>query len=287
MPIDVGAAELLHFAREDPETEIIGAYIEGLEDARGLFRQLRRTAAAKPVALLKGGLLPAGGRAAQSHTASLAGSGRLWRAAARQANAILVENMAEMIDVLVGWRFGAAPPGPRLALVVGGGGVSVQGADDVEREGLQLPPLADSTLAELARFTPLAGTGIRNPVDTTSMWNSESLEPTLDAVARDARIDAVVIQLGMNWGPPDDGDGQRAAMRRSMIRTIADLRDRLAIPISVVVPLPRDHTAAALNGELVQIAAQAHLPVFHTIRGAARTLRRLLDWQTARNRRAE
>jgi len=163
----------------------------------------------------------------------------------------------------------------------------VQGADDVEREGLQLPPLADATRAELSRFTPLAGTGIRNPVDTTSMWNSESLEPTLNAVARDPQIDAIVIQLGMNWGTPGDGDGRRAAMRRSMIRTIADLRDRLAIPISVAVPLPRGRSTAALNGELAEIAAQAHLPVFDTIRSVACTLRRLLDWQTARKRRAE
>ena len=284
--IDVSAAELLGYARTDQETEIVGAYIEGTNDARDLFRELRATAAAKPVALLKGGLLPSGARATQSHTASLAGSGQLWRAAARQANAVLVENMAEMVDTLVGWRFRATPPGPRLGLVVGGGGVSVQGADDVEREGLELPALADSTLAELGRVTPLAGTGIRNPVDTMSMWNSESLEPTLAAVARDPQIDSVVVQLGMNWGSPDDGGAQRASLRRSMIRTIADVRDELEIPISVVVPLSRDHKSASLNGELIEIASQAHLPVFYTIRDASRTLRRLLDWQTRRDQRA-
>ena len=170
--------------------------------------------------------------------------------------------------------------------MVGGGGVSVQGADDVGREGLELPALADSTLAELGRVTPLAGTGIRNPVDTMSMWNSESLEPTLVAVARDPQIDSVVVQLGMNWGSPDDGGARRASMRRSMIRTIADVRDELEIPISVVVPLSRDHKSASLNGELIEIASQAHLPVFYTIRDASRTLRRLLDWQTRRDQRA-
>ena len=100
------------------------------------------------------------------------------------------------------WAGASAPPHPvrGLGLVVGGGGVSVQGADDVEREGLELPALADSTLAELGRVTPLAGTGIRNPVDTMSMWNSESLEPTLAAVARDPQIDSVDRATGDELG---------------------------------------------------------------------------------------
>ncbi len=284
--IDVSAAELLDYAEHDPYTEIIGSYIEGMPDARAFFRSLRSAAKVKPVALLKGGLLPSGGRATQSHTASLAGSGQIWAAAARQTNAVLVHNMQEMVDVLVGWRFGAVPAGPRLGLVVGGGGVSVQGADDVEREGLQLPALEEHTLKRLAEVTPVAGTGIRNPVDTMSLWDGEKVRPTLDAVAQDPNIDAVIVQVGMSWGVGFFGDDQ-IDNRRKMIAEIADARERLGIAIAMVVPINIDHRHGQSNAALARMISDAGLPLYYNIRDAARAMRRLLTWNTRRTERAE
>ena len=284
--IDVSAAELLDYARQDPYTEIVGAYIEGMQDARDFFRSLRATAREKPVAILKGGLLPSGSRATQSHTASLAGSGQLWSAAARQANAILVHNMHEMVDVLVGWRFQAVPSGPRIGLVVGGGGISVQGADDVEREGLQLPPLSDDTLKRLAEVTPVAGTGIRNPVDTMSLWDGSGLRPTLDAVAEDPSIDAIILQVGMNWGV-DQYELDRIESREAMLRAVAAARERHEIAIAVVVPIALDHREGRTNAAMSRAVSDAGLPLYHSIRDAARAMSRLLIWQTRQTERAE
>jgi len=282
--IDVSASELLDYAAADPDTEIIGAYIEGMQDARDFFRSLRRASSVKPVALLKGGLLPSGGRATQSHTASLAGSGDLWAAAARQTNAVLVHNMQEMVDVLVGWRFGAAPAGPRLGLVVGGGGVSVQGADDVEREGLELPALSKQTLSRLAEVTPIAGTGIRNPVDTMSLWDGERVRATLDAVAEDPRIDAVIVQVGMNWGVGFFG-GEQTEVRQRMIAEIAEARRRHRIAIAMVVPINMDHRHGQSNAALARMISEAGLPLYYSIRDAARAMKRLHTWQIRRDER--
>ncbi|MYA01891.1 MAG: hypothetical protein F4038_02465 [Chloroflexi bacterium] len=282
--IDVSAAELIDYAAADPNTEIIGAYIEGMTDARDFFQSLRSAAASKPVAILKGGLLPSGGRATQSHTASLAGSGQIWSAAARQTNAVLVHNMQEMVDVLVGWRFGAVPAGPRIGLVVGGGGISVQGADDVEREGLQLPPLQDHTLKRLADVTPVAGTGIRNPVDTMSLWDGQKVRPTLDAVAEDPSIDAIIVQVGMNWGIGFFGDEQMDHRRR-MISEIAEARERHGIAIALVVPISMDHRHGGSNAELARMISDAGLPLYYNIRDAARAMKRLLTWNTRQTER--
>ena len=282
--IDVSAAELLDYAASDPQTEFVGAYIEGMTDARDFFRSLRRAASEKPVAILKGGLLPSGSRATQSHTASLAGSGQIWSAAARQANAVLVHNMLEMVDMLVGWRFGAVPDGPRIGLVVGGGGISVQGADDVEREGLDLPALSDETLRRLGEVTPVAGTGIRNPVDTMSLWDGRSLEPTLDAVAEDPNVDAIIMQVGMNWGV-DHYDLAHIEARRGMIAQIASARERHAIALAVVVPIQLDHASGRMNAEMARLISEAGLPVYYSIRDAARAMRRLLTWHTKQTER--
>jgi acyl-CoA synthetase (NDP forming) len=74
--LDLSEADFFDFLATDPETRVVGAYIEGTGDGRRLLEALRRCAQAKPVVILKGGRTGAGSRTAASHTAALAGSGR-------------------------------------------------------------------------------------------------------------------------------------------------------------------------------------------------------------------
>ena len=284
--IDVNAAELFAYAREDPETDIVGAYLEGAADARAMFQALRALAAEKPVAILKGGLTATGSRATQSHTASLAGSARIWRAAAAQANAVLVANMEEMVDVLVAWRFGAVPKGRNLAIIAGGGGTSVQASDDVDQEGLALPTLTPATQEALREFTPVAGTSVRNPVDTTSVGNVEALGKTTEIVARDPQIDAVIVQVGMGWGiqgRQSDG-GAVEKMVGMLVNAQAAERGK---PLIVTVPMGRDTQTFESSRLTMRLAWRSGLPAYDSIRTAARALHHVMLWRERGGRMPE
>jgi acyl-CoA synthetase (NDP forming) len=236
------------------------------------------------VALLKGGLTQAGGRSTQSHTASLAGSGEIWRAVARQVNAVLVDDMQAMEDVLVGWQFDAIPRGPNVALVVGGGGLSVQGADDLQHLNLQLPELSEPTQETLGRFTPIAGSSVRNPVDTVTLWTGQGLTETLAAVARDEAIDSIVLQIGMGWGGSFDATAP-AARNSGIVQELVAARRHLRAhrkPLLVVVPPIADPRGAPGQADLVDRAWRAGFPVFASIRAAGAALSPLLDWQSNR-----
>ncbi|PZC49673.1 MAG: Acyl-CoA synthetase (NDP forming) [Chloroflexi bacterium] len=286
--VDVNAAELCRYALADPQTEFVGAYIEGLPDARDLFQALRELAAEKPVALLKGGMTDAGARSTRSHTASLAGSGAIWRAAATQANAVLVGSMQESIDMLVGWRFGAVPQGERVALVVGGGGLSVQGSDDIASLGLTLPDLTVATAERLRELTPIAGTSIRNPVDTQSLWRGDDLAPTLETIAADDNLDALIVQIGTSWGGAmDPGFAQKRQDR--LFRELQQATPRLAKigkPVALVIPTSHDPFTAQLSGGLLQRVIALGYPTFTSVPAAARTLQRLNTWRRRRAERA-
>lgn len=69
--LDVDESELLEYLAQDPETEIIAAYIEGVKDGGRFMKALREAVARKPVVIYKGGTTEAGRRAAHGHTASL------------------------------------------------------------------------------------------------------------------------------------------------------------------------------------------------------------------------
>ena len=80
-------ADYLEYFAGDPGTEYLAMYVEGLQDGRAFFEQLRAATRVKPVVLWKGGRSSDGSRATRSHTASLAGSTEVWNALCQQTGA--------------------------------------------------------------------------------------------------------------------------------------------------------------------------------------------------------
>jgi acyl-CoA synthetase (NDP forming) len=111
--IDLDETDFLQYLTEDPETELIACYIEGVKDGRGFFRVLCQAASAKPVIILKAGRSRAGTRATASHTAAMAGISKIWESVIKQAGAIQVRSLEGMMDSVISFCF--LPP------VMGGG----------------------------------------------------------------------------------------------------------------------------------------------------------------------
>jgi acyl-CoA synthetase (NDP forming) len=89
----------------------------------------------------------------------------VWTGLLRQAGAIQVRDVDEMLDVLVALRHAGRPVGRRVAIVTGPGGPAVSAADACEEAGLELAELSADTQARLSSVIASAGTSVRNPVD--------------------------------------------------------------------------------------------------------------------------
>ena len=150
---DVRESELLEYCAEDPETDVIACYIEGIRDGAHFMRALRKAAAAKPVVILKGGRTEAGSRAANSHTGSLAGSLQIFDAAVRQAGAVRVDRMEELVDQTVAFRYlqvARAARAPASSAVAAATACSPQTRS--APPGLEMPALPAGDPAEAARL---------------------------------------------------------------------------------------------------------------------------------------
>lgn len=199
---DVKAGELLEFFIEDPQTRVIGLYLEDAADGRRLYELMARTD--KPIVLLKGGRTRQGRRAALSHTGALASDDRLWVALARQTGAALVETLDSFINALLAFQT-LAPrdfrPTERVAVFGNGGGASVLAADCFARAGLDVVPLGAATRAALSELDLPAGASIANPIDVpASILRREdgaAAARILDAVCAGGEADAVVMHLNM------------------------------------------------------------------------------------------
>jgi len=212
---DVSAGELLDYYLADPETRVIGLYLEDAGDARRLFMSLRRAGCQKPVVLLKGGRTREGQLAAASHTGALAGDDKGWAALSRQTGAVLVESLGDFLDTLV--LFQAVQPNParpteRVALFGNGGGTSVLATDYFAHQGLRILPFAEKTVAALRALGLPPGTSIANPVDapvgTLQKDDGRVAEAIIEAVFAHDSPDAFVMHLNLTAftgrGGPED-----------------------------------------------------------------------------------
>ncbi len=108
----VSAIDVLDYLRDDPGTESIMLYLEGIDDGRHFLDVARRTTLKKPVTVLRGGLTELGGKAAASHTGAMAGSAAVFQAAARQSGVVTCTTTQEAGRYRRQLRLSAAAEGP-------------------------------------------------------------------------------------------------------------------------------------------------------------------------------
>lgn len=202
---DLGPTDILEFYLADPQTRVIGMYIETAKDGRRLFETLRDARARKPVVVLKGGRTTQGRAAAVSHTGSLAGDERAWRALSRQTGCVLVDTLDQFIDTLLVFQT-LAPhpenPTQRVVLFGNGGGTSVLATDYFAGLGIDVAPFARPAIDALAAMKLPPGTSITNPVDcpvgTLQQDDGGVAEKILDVIYAHSSPDALVMHLNLS-----------------------------------------------------------------------------------------
>lgn len=278
--VDLNESDFLRYLTDDPDTDVVLAYLEGIRDGRAFVPLARALAARKPFVVLKGGATEAGSRAAASHTGSLAGSAEIWRAVVRQTKLIDVTSNDELLDLAVTAQRLKRVQGRRVALVGRGGGHSVLAADAIARAGLELPPLSPATQQRLGAYLPPAGNSIRNPVDSDVPWDSDDFLPALQAVADDEQVDVVILQVNVD-NLPAGGSAADAGFEEGLRDRLLAVAQGISVPLAVVLRPQRSSAGMDLGIRIQQQLGAAQVAVFETVGAAATSLRRYLDWRAA------
>ena len=197
---DLGFTECLAWLADDPDTRVVGLFVEGIRDGRAFVAAARRLAGVKPVVALKGGRAEAGRRAAGSHTGSLAGTWETYRAAFAAAGIVVVDETEELFDAMVTLEAHASRP-PRdaaVAVLTISGGPSVVAADAAEAAGLRVPVLPDERRRALRTHLPEFGADA-NPVDLTPQMEPAGFAPSVRVVLEAPEVSgAVAIDIGLD-----------------------------------------------------------------------------------------
>ncbi|MFE5241798.1 MULTISPECIES: bifunctional acetate--CoA ligase family protein/GNAT family N-acetyltransferase [unclassified Streptomyces] len=194
---DVSGNDFLQYWYEDQGTDVALLYLESLGNPRKFTRLARRTAAVKPVVVVKGarhsGSTPPGHAVPVSRIPDATVSALM-----RQAGVIRVDTVTELVDVGLLLAGQPLPDGPRVAILGNSESLGLLAYDACLAEGLRPRPPRDLTTA--------AG-----PQDFRYALGEALADRTCDAV-----IVTAIPWVGEN-GEAETGDGEvlAAALREA------------------------------------------------------------------------
>jgi len=161
---DVDEADLIAYFNQDPNTEVIAAYIEGIKRPDQFIKSVEQLR--KPLVVLKSGRTPKGKVAAESHTKALAGADAIYDALFTKYNICRAYTAEEFYDYAKALAYLKPPKGNRILFITTSGGAAILATDQAEQEGLDVSPLPEEAVEAITPLIP-AHAIKANPIDLT------------------------------------------------------------------------------------------------------------------------
>ncbi|MGD8997281.1 MAG: acetate--CoA ligase family protein [Anaerolineae bacterium] len=191
---DLNETDFLEVWRDDPNTSVVMAYLEGVVDGDAFIEAARKLTKTKPLIVVKSGTTSAGSRAVSSHTGTLAGSDTAYDAAFEQAGILRAHSVSELFAYSTALAYQPLPRGRQVAIITNAGGPGIMATDACVNGGLELASLSSDTVDYLHQVLPPAANHY-NPIDVLGDARSDRYEKALEAALKDPGVDAIIFLL--------------------------------------------------------------------------------------------
>jgi acetate---CoA ligase (ADP-forming) len=197
--IDLDLADFLDFMVDDPHTQQIVLFIEGIRRPEAFMRAAARALkAGKPLLAIKTGATQRSRSAAQSHTGAIGGDYAAYLAMCERYGIVNCRSLDNLLETSLAFSSGRLPKGPRIGFVTTSGGTVDLLLDYAETEGAVVSEYSAATNEALMPYMQ-EGIAPKNPLDTGIPTNLKDAANQMEIVARDPNVDIVA------WGGPLPG----------------------------------------------------------------------------------
>ncbi|MEK7398484.1 MAG: acetate--CoA ligase alpha subunit [Candidatus Poribacteria bacterium] len=192
--MDVNEADLLTVLANDPETNVILGYIEGVKNGKAFMEAAFEATKKKPIIIFKSGTTTAGAKAASSHTGTLAGSENAFISAFKQCGILRAPTIEALFDYALVLASQALPKNNRLAILTNAGGPGIIAADACEKSSLAMASFQTETIETLRKSLPSTA-ALYNPIDVIGDAKADRYLSALQAIQKDKNVDALLVLL--------------------------------------------------------------------------------------------
>jgi len=247
---DVDEADMIHYLAQDPKTNVIGLYVEGLGDGRKFMNTAKKVIKEhqKPIVVFKNGRSSKGAKQAASHTGSLGGSFAVISGAFEQTGIISLDSYEELTSALKALTWQPVPKGNKIAMVTNGAGPIIAAIDNFERLNLELAQLSDKTMKSFREHYPPTYV-IGNPCDVTGSASADDYRFAIQSFMDDPNVDIV-----MPWFVFQDDP-----LEEKIVDILADFQKQEKKPILI----------GAMGGPFTEEISKKieafNIPVYHSV----------------------
>jgi acyl-CoA synthetase (NDP forming) len=285
---DIEAADYLEYLADDEGTKVIVLYLEGLKDARRFFEVARRVVKKKPIVVYKAGRSAAGARATISHTASIAGSEKIFDSMCNQIGLLRVHESFHLFEIAEALSAAPLASGNRLA-ILGSGGQGVVGTDACAALGLELPELDADTRSLISALLPPHAPPARNPVDfagssRTAMQEADIIEKLLrldyiDGVISNVPVSPQIWDRSLKIDPHSGSLPAAVKVALEGAKVYASLPQKYGKPVICLRFLRMEHDMMEM------VLREGGIPIYDTPEQCARAMYALVRYGQMRARR--
>ena len=254
--LDVDEADIVSYLSNDPQTKVIGIYLEGLEDGRKFMKIAKKVINEDkiPIVVFKNSRTSRAAKQSVLHNGSLASSYDIIKCALNQAGVISVDSYEELCGCLKALSWSPKPKGKRVAMITNGGAAVVAALDHIERHGLEVAEISDKTKEAFKDYYPSTYiTG--NPCDLTCVATAQDYKFAIQRLMEDPNVDII-----MSWFVP------WFVFREPIVNMLAELQIQNKKPL-LVGTMERGQHTQKISSQL----EDHNVPVYHSV----------LTWVTA------
>ncbi len=266
---DVDEADMIWYAANDPQTKVIGLYVEGFGDGRKFINTAKKVMKEKkkPIVIWKSGRTAAGAKQAASHTGSLGGSNAIIMGAFKQAGIISVDSYQELVGVLKALAWQPPAKGNRVAMTSNGAGPMIGGIDHLERLGLTIGKLSPKLLAKMkARFPPTVPIHNGNPADVGGGATADDYRFVIQQFFDEKNID-----IAMPWFVFQDDP-----LEETIVDHLADFSKSKKKPLVVGC------NGGPYTEKMIKLVESHNIPVYQDLRTWVAAASALAQWGKVR-----
>ena len=193
------AADYLHWMINQPETRVVGMFLETVRDPEGFITAMEAAAARDiPVVILKIGRSTLGARMAISHTGALVGNDAVFRSLVRRLGGHVTSSVDKMAAMLAMFGQGRRATAPGIASIHDSGGERELMADLAEDHGLVYAALSPETKGVIQSVLE-PGIVAENPLDAwgTGQGARDTYTRSVAAMMADESVGTGLYVL--NW----------------------------------------------------------------------------------------
>ncbi len=201
---NVDMVDLLRYMKDDPQTDVIGLYIEEIKRGKEFIELTREITPDKPIVAIYGGGTKAATRSIQSHTGAMAGNAKIFEGVFKETGIVFTDSIIDFFYYLrtlsYAKKYNIFPKGKRIGIITESGGSATLMTKKCELLGLKVPIFSKQLQEQIAEYIPLTGTG-KNPVDITFFKNFYEFVVKLPkTVLKSGEVDGILFDGIFDFG---------------------------------------------------------------------------------------